>query len=114
MFRRLTGEERAAAFEHASEPVGEWGLEHDGAIVATGGLLFHYNPPYGDIHMEVAPAHRGQGFGAYVVQELKRVAYAMGAVPAARCQARNVASRRALERAGMHACARIVRGRIVR
>jgi GNAT superfamily N-acetyltransferase len=114
IFRRLTSEERAAAFAHTSEPVGEWGLVRDGAVLATGGLLFHYNPPYGDIHMEVAPAHRGQGFGAYVVQELKRVAYAMGAVPAARCQARNVASRRALERAGMHACARIVRGRIVR
>ncbi len=111
-FRRLTSDERATAFEHTSEPVGEWGLERDGAIVATGGLLFHYNPPYGDIHMEVASEHRRRGLATYLVQELKRVCYAMGAVPAARCQATNVASRRALERAGMHPCARIVAGRI--
>lgn len=114
-FRRLTSDERAAAFEHRSEPVGEWGLVDDGGVVvATGGLLFHYNPPYGDIHMEVAPEARGRGLGAFLVQELKRVCTAMGAVPAARCQASNVASRRALERAGMHPCARIVSGRIAR
>ena len=38
----------------------------DGSTVATGGILFHYNPvrpggpPYGDIHYEVATDRRGQ------------------------------------------------------
>jgi GNAT superfamily N-acetyltransferase len=81
--------------------------------VATGGLFFHYNPPYGDIYMEVAAAHRRRGLGSYLVQELKRLCREMGCVPAARCNTANVASRLALQRAGMFPCARIVQGRLV-
>lgn len=110
--RRLTDDDRGRVFEHTREPVGDWGLELDGTIVATGGLAFHYNPPFGDIYMEVEPNHRRRGLGSYLVQELKRVCAAMGSVPAARCGDTNVGSRRALERAGMLPCARIVRGRI--
>jgi GNAT superfamily N-acetyltransferase len=109
--RRLTEADRANVFRHTGEPVGEWGLERNREIVATGGLLTHYNPPYADIHMEVAAPHRRQGLGAYLVQELKRLCYEMGRVPAARCRTDNVASRRTLERAGMLPCAHIVRGR---
>ena len=29
-------------------------------------MLFHYNPPYGDIHMEVAPAFRRRGLGTFL------------------------------------------------
>ncbi len=36
-------------------------LEADGAVVATGGVLFHYHPPYGDVHMDVREAFRRQG-----------------------------------------------------
>ena len=46
------------------------------------------------------------------MQELKRLCYEMGRVPAARCRQDNVASRRTLEGAGMLPCARIVSGRI--
>ena len=111
-FRRLTDADRATVFRHTGEPVGEWGLEVDHAIVATGGILFHYNPPYGDLYMEVAAPFQRRGLGSYLVQELKRVCREGGHVPAARCNKVNIASRLTLQRAGMFPCARIVRGRI--
>jgi GNAT superfamily N-acetyltransferase len=110
--RRLTEADRADVFPHMHEPVGEWGLESGGELVATGGLAFHYNPPYGDIYLEVAAAHQRKGLGSYLVQELKRLCYGMGCVPAARCNQANVGSRLTLQRAGMFPCARIVRGRL--
>ena len=109
-FRRLGDEERAGAFAHEHEPVGEYGLVLEGEVVASGGFATDYNPPYADLYMEVAPAHRRCGLGAYLVQELKRACRESGHVPAARCHEANVASRRTLERAGMLPCARIVRG----
>jgi GNAT superfamily N-acetyltransferase len=91
----------------------EWRLTLDGATVATGGILFHYNRPYGDIYMDVVDTHRGRGFGSYLVQELKRIAYELGAIPAARCNPGNVASRNTLQRAGFVPCAHILDGTIV-
>ncbi len=99
-------------FPHRSEPIGPWVVEWRGAIVATGGILTHYNPPYGDLHMEVAPRYRRRGFGSYLVQELKRTAYRRRLIPAARCNADNLASRRTLERAGFAVCGRILTGRV--
>jgi len=90
----------------------EWMLESEGAPVATGGLLFHYNPPYGDIYMQVKESDRRRGFGSYLVQELKRIAYAMGKIPAARCDVTNEASRRTLERAGMLPCGGLLEGAV--
>ena len=110
--RPLTEADRAGVFPHTREPVGEWGLECGGEIVATGGPAFHYNPPYGDIYMEGAAPHRRRGLGSYLVQELKRVCYETGRVPAARCSQDNVASRRTLERGGMFPSARILSGRL--
>jgi GNAT superfamily N-acetyltransferase len=110
--RRLTEADRERAFPHTVEPVGEWGLEASGELVATGGLAFHYNPPYGDIYMEVAAAYQRRGLGSYLVQELKRLCYGMGRIPAARCNQANIGSRRTLQRGGMFPCARIVRGRV--
>jgi hypothetical protein len=89
-----------------------WLIEVEGNIVATGGFLTHYNPPYGDIYMAVAEPHRRCGYGSYIVQELKRVCYEAGRRPAARCNAANVASRKTLEKAGFLPCARMVMGRI--
>jgi GNAT superfamily N-acetyltransferase len=111
--RQLSDADRGRLFPHRVEPAGDWGLEREGCIVATGGLFFHYNPPYGDIYMEVDEPHRQRGLGSYLVQELKRICREGGHVPAARCAVRNTASRRTLERAGLFLCARIVRGRIV-
>jgi GNAT superfamily N-acetyltransferase len=111
--RRITKAERSRVFRHTLEPVGDWGIEQAGQIVATGGLMFHYNKPYGDIYMEVAVTHRRQGLGSYLVQELKRIARESDHVPAARCGSDNDPSRLTLQRAGMHPCARILRGEIV-
>jgi len=79
---------------------GEWVLEPDGIQIAKGGILFHYNRPYGDIYMEVEESFRRRGYGSYLVQELKRECYALGAIPAARCSPSNTASRKTLVSAG--------------
>lgn len=90
----------------------EWRLQLDGETVATGGILFHYNEPYGDVYMDVAEPFRRRGFGAYLVQELKRVAYELGSIPAARCSPDNVASRLTLQKAGLVPYAHILNGSI--
>jgi GNAT superfamily N-acetyltransferase len=87
-------------------------IEVDGEIAATGGILFHYNRPYGDIYMEVAEPLRRQGLGAFLVQELKRVCYEGGHVPAARCNTTNVASQRTLQKAGFVPCGHILVGSV--
>lgn len=110
--RPIADAERDRVFAHTVEPVGDWGLERGGEIVATGGILRHYNPPYGDIFMEVAAPHRRQGLGSYLVQELKRICYEASVIPAARCNQDNAGSRLTLQRAGLLPCARIVRGRL--
>lgn len=89
-------------------PEGEWVVEIAGDVVAAGGVLTHYNPPYGDLFMEVSPSARGRGAGSYVVQELRRVARDRGLVPAARCDPDNTASWRTLERGGMTPCGRLL------
>lgn len=113
LFRRVEPSDRERFFPHHVEPEGDWVIEADDQIVASGGILFHYNLPYGDIYMEVVESQRRRGFGCYLVQELKRVCYEMGRIPAARCNATNAASRATLEKAGMIACARMLVGNIV-
>ena len=83
-----------------------------GETAATGGILFHYNRPYGDIFMEVAEPFRRRGLGTYLVQELKRVCCEGGFVPAARCNPQNVASRRTLQKAGFVPCGHILHGSV--
>lgn len=89
---------------------GEWVLEVDGAPMGTGGILFHYNRPYGDVYMEINEQYRRRGFGAYLVQELKRCCYELGGIPAARCDPTNSASQRTLQRAGFVPYAHILIG----
>ena len=109
-FREATEADKGRVFEHRVEPVGEWRLEGDGAIVATGGIATHYNPPYGDLFMEVDEPHRRRGYGGYLIQELKRACYEVGRVPAARCGVANSASRATLQKAGLFPCARMLSG----
>jgi hypothetical protein len=92
---------------------GEWVLELDGVEIGKGGILFHYNRPYGDIYMEITETQRRRGWGTYLVQELKRECYALGAVPAARCSPTNVASRQTLVRAGFVPVGHIIYGKIM-
>lgn len=91
-------------------PDSDWALELDGAVVATGGIMFHYNRPYGDIYMEVVEQFRRSGLGSYLVQELKRVCYEIGSIPGARCNTGNIASRKTLQKAGLVPCAHILTG----
>ena len=60
--------------------------------------------------MEVDEPYRRRGFGSYLIQELKRVCYEMGRIPAARCNVGNVASRHSLQKAGLLPCPRILNG----
>jgi GNAT superfamily N-acetyltransferase len=89
---------------------GEWILEAEGALAATGGILYHYNRPYGDIYMRVEENFRLCGFGCYLVQELKRICYELGSTPCARCDTGNFASRKTLQKAGFVPCAHILIG----
>jgi GNAT superfamily N-acetyltransferase len=87
-------------------------VELDGVVAATGGILFHYNRPYGDIYMDVREEFRRRGLGAFIVQELKRVCYEGGFKPGARCSPKNVPSRRTLQRAGFVPNANILVGEL--
>jgi GNAT superfamily N-acetyltransferase len=89
-------------------------VEVDGIVAAKGGILFHYNRPYGDIYMEVAEAYRRRGLGSYLVQELKRVCYEQGNIPSARCNPANIASRKTLQKAGFVPCGHILTGSVRR
>jgi GNAT superfamily N-acetyltransferase len=88
----------------------EFLLEQNGQIVATGGLLYHYNPPYGDIFMSVAQSHRRRGLGSFLVQELKRTAYELKHIPACRCNVNNLPSRKTLQKAGFVPCGNVISG----
>jgi RimJ/RimL family protein N-acetyltransferase len=93
---------------------GEWTISTGDVAIGSGGILFHYNRPYGDIYMEIKEAYRRRGFGAYFVQELKRVCYQLGAVPCARCNPANVASQRTLQKAGFVPYAHILDGDLMK
>jgi GNAT superfamily N-acetyltransferase len=114
ILRRVTEADNAGLVEQKLDPDSEWMIESEGVPVATGGVLFHYNPPYGDIYMAVHERHRRRGFGSYLVQELKRIAYEVGKTPAARCNVTNVASRKTLQKAGLLPCGRILLGDVAK
>jgi GNAT superfamily N-acetyltransferase len=112
VFRQAT----ASEFSDVPEDRLRWRgvVEIEGEVAATGGILFHYNPPYGDIFMDVVERFRGRGLGSFVVQELKRICWESGHVPAARCNVTNVASRRTLQKAGLVPCGHILVGSVRR
>jgi GNAT superfamily N-acetyltransferase len=85
-------------------------VELEGKVAATGGILFHYNRPYGDIFMDVREEFRRHGLGAFIVQELKRVCYEGGFRPGARCNPKNIPSQRTLQKAGFVPYANILVG----
>ena len=87
-----------------------WVVTLNGRIAGAGGILYHYNRPYGDIYMKITETFQGKGLGAYLVQELKRACRAGGSVPAARCNIANLASRRTLQKAGFIPCGNLVSG----
>lgn len=90
----------------------QWVVTLNGEIAGAGGVLYHYNRPYGDIYMKIAEPLRRRGLGAYLVQELKAACRASDSVPAARCNVENLASRRALQKSGFIPCGNIVIGEL--
>ena len=104
------GETRQSIAERAGGA--EWVLDVEGQPAGKGGILFHYNLPYGDLYMEIEEPFRRRGFGAYLVQELKRRAYDLGSIPAARCSPDNRPSRKTLQKAGLVPFAHILNGTI--
>jgi GNAT superfamily N-acetyltransferase len=107
---RATSDEEARQCMEQRSGSSEWTLELDGTPIGKGGIAFHYNRPYADVYMSIEEPYRRRGFAAYLVQELKRECYAMGAVPAARCSPDNTASFRTLQRAGFTPFAHILIG----
>jgi len=107
--RRRADEE---VFSHQIEPVGDYVVEQHGEVVATGGFMLHYNPPFADLYMEVREDCRRRGVASFLLQEVKRECYLAGRVPAARCGLRNVASRKALRKAGLRECGFMLTGEV--
>ena len=89
-------------------------IQKDGETVATGGYVWNYNFPYIDMYYEVKENFRNQGFGAFITQELKKEAYRLGRVPAARCNVNNLASKATLLKAGMRICGYIIIGETIK
>lgn len=85
-----------------------WVVTWDGKIAGAGGVLYHYNRPYGDVYMKIAEPFQQSGLGAYLVQELKKACRASGNVPAARCNITNTASRKTLQKAGFVPCGNLI------
>jgi len=111
--KRVTSENESVSCFHERAGTSEWTLELNAKAVGSGALLFHYNHPYCDVAMEINEEYRRRGLGAYLVQELKRIAYEMGGIPAARCDQNNVASRNTLQKAELVPFAHILVGKIV-
>lgn len=99
-------------FGHEFEPPGAYVLVQEGEVVATGGFLLHYNRPFADLYMEVRADQRRKGLGSFLIQELKKVCYQAGRVPAARTGWPNKASKACLEKAGMGVCGVMLEGRV--
>ena len=87
-------------------------LKKDDEVVATGGLMLNYNIPYADIYYEVNEQYRRKGYGTLIVQELKKAAYLLGRLPAARCNINNQISKATLLKAGFIICGHILTGEL--
>jgi len=108
------GSKNDQIFEHGTEPVGDYVIELGGEVVATGGFLCHYNPPFADLYMEVRKDCRCRGIGSFLLQEVKKQCYLSGRVPAARCGIQNLASRATLAKAGLRVCGFMLLGPVAK
>ena len=113
IFRRAGPDDVEQIGQQQLDQEAKWLVAVQGTVAAAGDILFHYNRPYGDIYMKVAESFRRRGLGSYLVQELKSVCYESGSVPAARCNPKNVASRKTLQKAGFVPCGHILTGSVL-
>jgi len=109
-FRKASPEDAPQIAQQELDSEAKWLVGIGGVVAAAGDILFHYNRPYGDIYMKVGESFRRRGIGTYLVQELKRICYQGGSVPAARCNPKNIASRQTLQKAGFVPCGHILKG----
>ncbi|MEL7123389.1 MAG: GNAT family N-acetyltransferase [Bacteroidota bacterium] len=84
----------------------------EGQVVADGGYLTHYNPPFVDLFMEVQENHRLKGIGSFLLQEIKKECYRLGKIPAARCSINNEASKATLLKAGFSIAGFVIQGKL--
>ena len=110
--RRATPEDAGQIVAQELDSEAHWVVEAEGKVAGAGGILFHYNRPYGDIYMKIAEPFQRRGFGSFLVQELKRICYEGGNVPAARCNPKNIASRKTLQKSGFVPCGHILVGSV--
>lgn len=83
--------------------------EEGGELLATGERRFSRSqPPFADIGMIVAEAHRRRGLGAFILTRLKANCYAAKTRPICSCRHDNVGSRKAIQKAGFITKHRIV------
>jgi GNAT superfamily N-acetyltransferase len=109
-FRASTAEDLVTLAQRDLDEGAKWVVTLNGEVAGAGGVLYHYNRPYGDVYMAVAEGYRRQGLGAYLVQELKAVCRDGGSVPAARCNVANLPSRKTLQKAGFVPCGNLLAG----
>lgn len=107
IFRTLKKDEQV----FTKEP-GTHVLELQGEVIATGGFLLHYNMPFADLYMEVKEEYRRQGYGSYLLQEVKKQCYLAGRIPAARCNVNNPASKASLLKAGLQVAGHMLIGQV--
>ena len=70
-------------------------------LVATGECIpSQQQPPYADLGMVVDQSHRGRGLGSFMLVQLKQRCYEAGWKPICSCAAENLASKKAIEKAG--------------
>ncbi len=79
-------------------------------LVATGECIpSQKQPPYADLGMVVAQPYRGRGVGSFMLTRLKQHCYEAGLQPICSCAADNLASKKAIEKAGFISEQRMVK-----
>lgn len=109
-FRAVTASDVVVLQQLDLDESAGWVVTMNDEIVGAGGVLYHYNRPYGDVYMKIAERSRRLGLGAYLVQELKAVCRTGASVPSARCNVDNQPSRRTLQKAGFVPCGVLISG----
>jgi GNAT superfamily N-acetyltransferase len=109
-FRAVTASDGAVLRRLELDENAGWVVTVKDEIAGAGGVLYHYNRPYGDVYMKVAQPFRRVGLGAYLVQELKAVCRTGASVPSARCNVDNQPSRKTLQKAGFVPCGVLISG----
>lgn len=83
--------------------------DHQTLVAAGECIPSEKQPPYADLGMVVAQAYRGRGVGSFLLAQLKQHCYEAGWRPICSCEASNLASKKAIEKAGFISEHRMVR-----